>query len=94
MGRPLAEFMSLDSSVQMGAIGDGFLSLGFFGQLIFVSRLLWGLIAPLVLAFLVYRCAVTRSTQSATGILYAMCVMVLIGEGSALYLLIHAGLYV
>ena len=93
MGRPLAEFIELDAVTQLGALGEGMLGLGFFGQVVLVSRLLWGLVAPIVLAFLVYRTVQMRSTQSATGILYAMCVMVLIGEGCALYLLIHAGLY-
>ncbi|HVJ65636.1 MAG TPA: hypothetical protein VM901_10305 [Bdellovibrionota bacterium] len=93
MGRPLAEFVELDAVTQLGALGEGMLGLGFFGQIVLVSRILWGVVAPLVLAFLVYRTVKMRSTQSATGILYAMCVMVLIGEGCALYLLIHAGLY-
>lgn len=93
MGRPLAEFIELDAITQMGALGEGTLGLGFFGQIVLFSRVLWGLVAPIFLAVLVYRTVQMRSTQSATGILYAMCVMVLIGEGCALYLLIHAGLY-
>lgn len=93
MGRPLAKFIELDAITQLGALGDGILGLGFFGQIVLVARLLWGVAAPLFLAFLVYRTVKIRSTQSATGILYAMCVMVLIGEGCALYLMIHAGLY-
>jgi hypothetical protein len=93
MGRPLAEFIELDAVTQLGALGEGLLGLGFFGQIVLLARILWGLLAPIVLAFMVYRTVQMRSTQSATGILYAMCVMVLVGEGCALYLLIHAGLY-
>lgn len=93
MGRPLAEFIELDAITQLGALGEGMLGLGFFGQIVLLSRVLWGLAAPIFLAFLVYKTVKLRATQSATGILYAMCVMVLIGEGCALYLLIHAGLY-
>lgn len=93
MGRPLAEFIQLDAVTQLGALGEGILGLGFFGQIVFVARILWGVAAPLFLVFLVARTVKMRSTQSATGILYAMCVMVLIGEGCALYLMIHAGLY-
>jgi hypothetical protein len=93
MGRPLgldvSQLQSLEqlSQVQslLGLIGDGPWGLGYFGLLVLITRILWGLVAPLILAVLVWRTVQMRSTQSATGILYAMSVMILIGEGAALF---------
>lgn len=66
--------------------GVGYMGLGMFGWLLLAMRLLWGIVAPWILALMIRSTLRTRSTQSATGILYAACVLVLIGEGSALYL--------
>jgi len=55
----------------------------------------WGfslLLSP-VLAWMVYQTAKIRSTQSATGILYAAMVVTIVGEFVGLYLWIHRGLW-
>ncbi len=78
-------YLGADHSL-LGLRGDGWLGLGLFGLIVFVMRILWGIVAPLIFAFMVKKTVSLRSTQSATGILYAMCVMVIIGEGAALYL--------
>ena len=50
------------------------------------QRLLFGLVAPVVLAFLTWQTAKIRSTQSATGILYVDLFTVIVGELLAKYL--------
>ena len=61
---------------------------GFF----FWSRVLWGLVAPLVLAPFVVRTAEMKSNQAATGLLYVGVVFVLVGELLAAYLTLRSGL--
>jgi hypothetical protein len=73
--------------------GDVWLGFGLFGVVIFTTRILWGIVAPLILAIMIHKTVNMRSTQSATGILYALCVMILVGEGAALYLKIMMGIY-
>ncbi len=64
----------------------------FAGQgMFFWFRLLWGLVIPLLLAFMSLHCARNRSNQSATGILYVLVVASLIGEITALYLTVTTG---
>lgn len=68
------------------------LLLGFDGQgMFFWFRVLWGLAIPALLAWMALACARTRSNQSATGILYVLLVGTLIGEISALYLMLTTG---
>jgi hypothetical protein len=57
-----------------------------FGGFLVISRVGFGLIVPLVFGFMVWSAAKIHSTQSATGILYATIVLVLIGETFAKYL--------
>jgi len=52
----------------------------------FWFRILWGLVAPLLLALMALHCARNRSNQSATGILYVLLMGSFIGEITALYL--------
>ncbi len=57
---------------------------------VFLSGVLWtrlvaGLAAPIVFAWMVWQCARIKSNQSATGILYATIVFVLVGEALAQY---------
>lgn len=52
------------------------------------QRLLFRLVAPLVLALLPRETARIRSTQSATGILYVDLFTVIVGEVLAKYLLL------
>jgi hypothetical protein len=61
---------------------------GFF----FWSRVLWGLVAPLVLAPFVVKTARMKSNQAATGLLYVGLVFVLVGELLATYLTRRSGL--
>jgi hypothetical protein len=61
---------------------------GFF----FWSRVLWGLVAPLVLAPFVVKTARMKSNQAATGLLYVGLVFVLVGELLAAYLTLRSGL--
>lgn len=92
MGRTLgpaggAELAKLGNSYgAYGLEGEVFLGLGFYGALILVSRLLWGILAPWILAYMIKKTVDIRATQSATGILYALTVMVILGEGAALFL--------
>ena len=58
----------------------------------FWQRLLFGLIGPVVLAYMTWETAKLRSTQSATGILYVDLFMVIVGELVAKYLLLSAAL--
>ncbi len=66
--------------------GDYWRGLGAFGFLLFISRVLWGLTAPLLLSVMAKKTVDMRSTQSATGIFYANSVLMLLGELCALYL--------
>lgn len=53
----------------------------FLGPGIFVlARWVFGLLAPLVLGWMTWRCVQIKSNQSATGILYVVLAFVLIGE--------------
>ena len=82
----------LDSSQSLfGVQGESYFGLGTFGILLLITRILWGILAPYILGVMIYRTVQMRSTQSATGILYALCVMILIGEGAALFLLKNIG---
>lgn len=56
-----------------------------------LARVLWGLAAPLAISFLVVRTARMRSNQSATGLLYASLILVLLGELLAYQLMARSG---
>lgn len=56
------------------------------GQFFFIQRVLYGLIAAAPLAWMAAKCADLRNTQSATGILYALELAVLVGEGLSRHL--------
>jgi hypothetical protein len=60
--------------------------------LLFAVRLLAGIIAPLVLVAMTWQTLKIRSTQSATGILYAAVAMVFLGELTAQWLAPSAGM--
>lgn len=63
-------------------------------ELLFAVRVLAGIVAPLVLVVLTWQTVKIRSTQSATGILYAAVAMVLLGELTAQWLASSAGMLV
>jgi len=88
-GQNIADAIS--GSSLLGIRGEVFLGLGTFGLLILLSRLLWGIVAPWILTVLVQRTVDQRATQSATGILYALCVMIILGEGAGLFLKLTLG---
>lgn len=62
---------------------DGFLE---GAGLLLWPRVLFGLLVPLLLALMALPTVRNRDTQPATGMLYVACVLVLVGEGLALYL--------
>src|SRR5262245_3307213 len=64
----------------------------FDGMLIAV-RVVGGLAGPIVLAAMVHSCARSRANQSATGILYAAVVFVLVGEAISMYLTLGRGIF-
>ena len=55
-------------------------------------RVLFGILLPIVLSIMVWRCVRIRSNQSATGILYVLVAFVLMGEIVAKHLLISSRL--
>jgi hypothetical protein len=60
--------------------------------LFFWSRVLWGLLAPLVLAPFAVKTARMKANQAATGLLYVGLVFVMIGELLGAYLTLRSGL--
>src|SRR5437867_3544839 len=58
----------------------------FFGQ-----RVVFGLVLPLALSWMIWQTVKIRSTQSATGILYVAVVFVLFGELLSHYILVSMG---
>jgi len=101
MGRPLGLNLSSTQSLlkinfensDFAVAGSAWLGFGIFGIILMLGRILWGLIAPLILSYMVKKTVDIRSTQSATGILYALSVSVLFGEACALYLFYQLGIF-
>ncbi len=54
-------------------------------------RVAWGILPPLGMAYWIWETVRIRSTQSATGILYAAMVCTLLGEGMGIYLTLATG---
>lgn len=54
-------------------------------------RFAWGILLPLGMAYWIWETVRMKSTQSATGILYAAMVCTMIGEGMGLYLTLVSG---
>lgn len=75
---PSGEFFDLRGNFWHG--------LSSYGTLLFGSRVVWGIVAPLILTWMAKKTVDMRSTQSATGIFYANSVLMLLGELCALYL--------
>lgn len=63
-----------------------------FDSYIFFCRVGFGLILPAIFGFMIWSSVKIRSTQSATGILYATIVLVLIGETFAKFLYFSVGI--
>lgn len=67
--------------------------LSFSGEgMIFWARVAIGLAGPLIFGIMIYETVKLRSTQSATGILYAAVVMVFIGEAFSKFLWYFTGI--
>jgi len=62
-----------------------------FDSYLFLGRILIGLIVPFIFGVMVWKSAKIRSTQSATGILYATIVLILIGEAFSKFLYFVSG---
>lgn len=60
--------------------------------ILFWARAGFGLAAPLLFGWMIWSSVKARNTQSATGILYATIVLVLIGEAFAKYLFLFTGI--
>lgn len=67
---------------------------GFFMETatILIPRVTFGIVGPCILAYLSWETVKIKSTQSATGILYAAMVMVAIGELTGAWFLVTEGL--
>lgn len=65
-----------------------------FDIMLVVARIGAGIIFAFILAVMVLKCAKLRSNQSATGILYALVVFILIGELLSHYLTFSRGLVI
>ena len=64
----------------------------FYREFIFILfRVAWGLLTPLGLSYWIWVTVSMKSTQSATGILYAAMVCTMMGEGMGLYLTLQLG---
>ncbi len=74
-------------------IDGGTKSLVIRESVVILPRILFGLVGPLVVGYMIWETVRIRSTQSATGILYAATAMVLIGEASAAWMAVSLGVY-
>ena len=54
-------------------------------------RIVIGLVLPTVFAYMVWQCVRLRSTQSATGILFFMSILIAVGELTSRYLISSTG---
>jgi hypothetical protein len=64
-----------------------------FDGMLVVVRVVPGLAAPIVLGLMVRSCARAKANQSATGILYAALVFVIVGEAVSMHLTLGRGIH-
>jgi hypothetical protein len=83
---PAARFWSAQSAA--GFEDPAAINLSIF----WIQRVLFGLLGPLVLAFMVRHTVGLRATQSATGLLYVVLIFVIAGEMISHYLLLRTGM--
>jgi len=83
-------FLFYRSSAQVASSLDLLTAMNFDSYL-FIGRMLIGLVIPLVFGVMVWKATAIRSTQSATGILYATIVLILIGETFSKFLYFVSG---
>ena len=79
------------SSAPMVATAKGLLDFSMSGVL-FWARVGFGLAVPLLFGAMIWSSVKVKNTQSATGILYATIVLVLVGEAFAKYLFLFTGI--
>lgn len=93
--------LTVGLSLVIGMLSNPFGAQGFIDTfrndpltlLFFVVRVVVGLVIPAVFAFMAYRAAAIRSTQSSTGILFPAMIVAFLGEMIGTYLIIgFAGL--
>ncbi|WP_127718416.1 hypothetical protein [Halobacteriovorax sp. HLS] len=65
-----------------------------FNWMMLTMRVVWGYVVILVMSIFTWKLVVIRSTQSATGVLYAMTIFVFVGELVSAYLLFKYGLLI
>jgi hypothetical protein len=58
----------------------------------FLARILFGILGPAVLSWMTWKTVQIQSTQSATGILYPLLALVLVGEGCAFFLTLQTSM--
>lgn len=64
-----------------------------FNWVTLTMRVGWGYAVVLIMSYFSYRLIKMRSTQSATGVLYAMTFFVLVGELTAMYMYFRYGMF-
>ncbi len=75
----------------LARLARSFLSLA-PSSIFFWARLSFGILGPLFFAYLIWGTVKIRSTQSATGILYAALILVLLGEAFGKFLFYFSGI--
>ncbi len=83
--------LSNSSQAILAETARGLLSFSTSG-ILFWARIGFGLAAPLLFGWMIWSSVKVQNTQSATGILYATIVLVLIGEAFAKYLYLFTGI--
>lgn len=75
--------------VEGSTFGAGYM----FNWVILTMRVGWGYAVVLLMSYFSWRLIRMRSTQSATGVLYAMTFFVLVGELTAMYMYFRYGMF-
>lgn len=79
------------SPAPLATTAKGLLDFSMSGML-FWARVGFGLVVPLLFGAMIWSSVKVKNTQSATGILYATIVLVLVGEAFAKYLFLFTGI--
>jgi len=83
--------LSGSSQSPLSVTARGWLDFSMSG-ILFWARVGFGLAVPLVFGWMIWSSVKVKNTQSATGILYATIVLVLVGEAFAKYLYLFTGI--
>jgi hypothetical protein len=82
----IAVALAVDAALALGHMAVARPALSSMGALLVLMRWGFGIVGPAIGTFLAWRTALIRSTQSATGILYAGLTLALLGELASLVL--------